>query len=136
MWYINTTRNKRQYFRMYRVSANSLTVRTCSTYHASGGTMHNVIGGYYHGSYDPNTVDYEVAVLQVCTEFNMQIDSGMCVCVCDVFAVIFRFISFLGAFDKLRKATLTLSCLSAWRTSAPKGRIFLKIEKCGLLKNR
>ena len=55
---------------------------------------------------------------------------------CDVFAVIFRFTSFLGAFDKLRKATLTSSCLSAWRTSAPKGRIFLKIEKCGLLKNR
>ena len=44
-------------------------------------TMHNVIGGYYQGSYDPNTVDCEVAVLQVCTEFNMQIDSGMFVCV-------------------------------------------------------
>jgi len=66
---------------MYRVSANYLTVRACSTYHASGGTVHNVIGVYYHGSYNSNTADYEVAILQVCTEFNMSIDSGMCVCV-------------------------------------------------------
>jgi hypothetical protein len=65
---------------MYRVSPNYLTVRTCSTTHASGGTVHNVIGGYYHGSYDPNTVDYDVAVLQVCTEFNMPLGSAMCVC--------------------------------------------------------
>jgi hypothetical protein len=98
--------------------------------------VQNVIGGYYHGSYDPNTVDYDVAILQVCTEFNMAIDSGMCVYVCDVFAVIFRFISFLGAFEKLRKVSLTSSCLSACRTSGPNGRICLKIDKCGLLKNR
>ena len=56
---------------MYRVPANYLTVRTCSTYHASDGTIHNVTAGYYHGSYNPITIDYDVAVLQVCTEFNL-----------------------------------------------------------------
>jgi len=77
---------------MYRVSANYLTVRTCSTYHASGGTIHNVISGYYHGSYDSITTDYDVAVLKVCTEFNITIDSGLS----SVFDVIFRFIAFLA----------------------------------------
>jgi len=62
---------------MYRVSANYLTVRTCSTYYASGGTIHNVTGGYYHGSYNSNTSDYDVAVLKVCTELNMPVDCGM-----------------------------------------------------------
>jgi len=48
-----------------RVSAASLTVRTCSTYHAFDGTIHNVTGGYYHENYSPITIDYDVAVLQV-----------------------------------------------------------------------
>ena len=63
----------------------------------------------------------------------------MCVCVmcvmCDVFAVIFRFTSFLGTSEKLRKATLTSSCLSASKISAPTRRIFLKIDNCEFLKN-
>jgi len=71
---------------MYRVSSNYLTVRTCSTYHDNGGTVYNVTGILVHGSYDPFLLDYDVAVLKVCIEFNMPIDSEMfvrCVC-CDI----------------------------------------------------
>ena len=62
---------------MYRENANSLTVRSCSTNHASGGTIHNVIGGFYHEWYNEKTIDYDVAVLWVCIEFNMAIYIAM-----------------------------------------------------------
>jgi len=32
-----------------------------------------VIGGFYHELFDRNTADYDVAVLEVCTKFNMEI---------------------------------------------------------------
>ena len=68
---------------MYRVSANYLTVRTCSTYHDSGGTVHNVTAAYKHENYRTYVQDYDVAVVQVCTELNIPIESAMCVrCVC------------------------------------------------------
>jgi len=50
---------------IYGTSADYFTVRTCSTYHASGGTVHNVTGGFYHGSFNPPSIDYDVAVLEI-----------------------------------------------------------------------
>ena len=68
-----------------------LIVRAGSKSHASGGTIHLVIRVSFHEKYNPNNGEYDVAVLQVCTDFNIQIDSAKC----DVFLVIFSFISFI-----------------------------------------
>ena len=59
--------------------AEHLKVRSCSTNFASGGTIHNVIGGFYHEWFNEDTIDYDVAVLRVCTDFNMALDIAMCV---------------------------------------------------------
>jgi len=56
---------------MYREDPAYLKVRVCSTNHASGGTVHNVIGGVYHELYNKDTIDYDVAILRVCSDFNM-----------------------------------------------------------------
>jgi hypothetical protein len=74
---------------MCRVSANILSVRTCSSYHASGGTVHNVTETFQHELFDQYYLDYDVAVAKVRTELNVPIDSAMCVTCA---AVIFRFI--------------------------------------------
>ena len=47
-----------------------------------------------------------------------------------------RYTSFSGAFAKLLKATVSfLMCLSAWNSSAPTGRIFLKFGICVVFEN-
>jgi hypothetical protein len=56
------------------MSANSLTVRAGSTYPGSGGSMHYVTGGFYHGKYNQNDYDYDVAVLRVRTDCDSAID--------------------------------------------------------------
>jgi hypothetical protein len=53
---------------------NDITVRAGSTYHNFGGKIHHVTGGFYHGWYDPISYDYDVAVLRVCTDFDIPID--------------------------------------------------------------
>jgi len=56
------------------MKAEYLTVRVGSIYHQNGGTVHNVTGGYYHGSYNNQIYnDYDVAVLRVCTNFDIPI---------------------------------------------------------------
>ena len=62
---------------MYRTDPAKLTVRACSTNHAYGGTLHNVIGGVYHELYNKDTFDYDVAVLRVCTDINTAIYIAM-----------------------------------------------------------
>jgi len=36
-----------------------------------------VTGGFYHGSYEQHNKDYDVAVLRVCTDFDIAIDNLM-----------------------------------------------------------
>ena len=63
-----------KYFPIFRMHANSLTVRAGSAHHEFGGTIHSVQGGFYHGSYNEDNHDNDVAVLRVCTEFDIAID--------------------------------------------------------------
>ena len=51
---------------------NYLTVRVGSRHHEIGGIIHDVTGGFYHGKFKENPRDYDVAVLRVCTDFDMQ----------------------------------------------------------------
>jgi hypothetical protein len=75
--FINTTHNNFQYFAICRRTANSLTIRAGSTYLTSGGTIHQVTGGYIHGGYNTGNQDYDVAVLQVGTDLSKLIDRAM-----------------------------------------------------------
>ncbi|KAJ4432547.1 hypothetical protein ANN_21170 [Periplaneta americana] len=45
-------------------SASSLTLRAGSTYSNTGGTVHQVSQAIRHGSYNANTLDYDIAVLK------------------------------------------------------------------------
>jgi hypothetical protein len=54
----------------------AMTLRAGSVNHYSGGTVHQVTGGFYHSSYNSYNNDYDVAVLQVCTDFDIPIDSA------------------------------------------------------------
>jgi hypothetical protein len=45
-----------------------MTVRAGSTHYTFGGTIHQVIGGHIHDSFNSRNLDYDVAVLQVCTD--------------------------------------------------------------------
>ena len=56
------------------MNANDLTIRAGSTHHETGGTVHQVTGGFYHGSYNDDNLDYNVAVLRVCNAFHIQLD--------------------------------------------------------------
>jgi hypothetical protein len=56
------------------MQANYLSVRAGSTHHEFGGTIHQVTGGFYHGSYNEDFYDYDVAVLRVSTDFDIPID--------------------------------------------------------------
>jgi len=56
------------------MNAKDLTIRVGSTHHADGGTVHQVTGGFYHGSYEDYNIDYDVAVLRVCPDFDIPID--------------------------------------------------------------
>ena len=58
---------------VYRKKPENLTVRAGSTYHQCGGTIHNVTVGFYHGSYNHYNRDFDVAVLRVCTDFDIPI---------------------------------------------------------------
>jgi hypothetical protein len=56
------------------MNAKDLTIRAGSTNQCSGGIVHQVTGGFYHGSYDDYNIDYDVAVLRVCTGLDIPID--------------------------------------------------------------
>jgi len=53
------------------VHPDALRVRAGSALYATGGTVHHVTGGFYHGSYDESNHDYNVAVLRVCIDFDI-----------------------------------------------------------------
>jgi len=59
---------------IYRMNANGLKIRAGSTQFSSGGTIHNVTGGFYHGKFDYYSYDNDVAVLRVCTDWDIAID--------------------------------------------------------------
>jgi hypothetical protein len=65
-----------QYFPIYRMDPNHLTVRAGSPFYAFGGSTHRVTGGYFHLLFNNNPLDYDVAVLVVCTGFDIPIDSA------------------------------------------------------------
>lgn len=46
-----------------------LRLRAGSSYHASGGTLHDLSSGFVHASYSPSTLDCDVSALQVATPF-------------------------------------------------------------------
>ncbi|XP_022904846.1 trypsin delta-like [Onthophagus taurus] len=52
-------------------TASSLTIRSGSSLHASGGTIHSISSIIYHSSYNSATVDYDIAVIKVSTAFNI-----------------------------------------------------------------
>jgi len=54
---------------IYRMNANSLTVQVGSTFYDFGGTTNYVTGVFYHRNYSQfSNMDYDVAVLRVCTD--------------------------------------------------------------------
>jgi hypothetical protein len=57
-----------------------LTVRAGSPYHAFGGFTHSVLGGYYHMNYDQYNGDYDIAVLRVCTDFDIPVSAKYVMC--------------------------------------------------------
>jgi hypothetical protein len=59
-------------FPIFRNYSYYFSVRAGSTYHEFGGTIHNVTGGFYHGSYNDSNYDYNVAVLQVYTDSDIE----------------------------------------------------------------
>jgi hypothetical protein len=74
-------------------NSNYLAVRAASAHKDTGETIHNVIGGFYHGSYNPlnpRTLEYKGAVLKVCAVFDIPLD---CAKFGEMFAVIYSFIS-------------------------------------------
>jgi hypothetical protein len=77
---------------MYRQDLDDLTVRSCSTNFSSGGTVYNVTGYSYHESFNLTTFDYDVAILRVCTDFNM--GTYIAIYIYNVLAVTFSFVSF------------------------------------------
>jgi hypothetical protein len=54
------------------VDKEYINIRAGSRKYASGGTIHQVIGGHIHDSYNPKNGDYDIAVLQVCTDSVIQ----------------------------------------------------------------
>jgi hypothetical protein len=55
------------------MDAEHVTVRAGSPYSESGGSIHKVLGGYYHMMFDEYIGDYDVAVLVVCSDFDIPI---------------------------------------------------------------
>jgi hypothetical protein len=60
----------------YRANSKLLTVRAGSEFYDDGGTVHHVTGGYYHDLFNLSNADYDVAVLKVCIDFDIPIDSA------------------------------------------------------------
>ena len=56
------------------MNATDLTIRAGSKHHDDGGTVHQVTGGFYHGDYNDSDIDYDVAVLRVCTDLYIRIN--------------------------------------------------------------
>jgi len=54
-------------------------VRAGSTYSNTGGTIHTVTRIIVNANYNSNTIDYDVAVMQVCISFNVSIHIAMCI---------------------------------------------------------
>jgi hypothetical protein len=66
---------KLQCFPLHRIDINYTTVRAGSTNYMIGGSLHRAIGLYVHPLYNINPMDYDVAVLVVCTDFDIPVDS-------------------------------------------------------------
>jgi len=62
------------FFAICRLNATDLTIRVGSKHHNNNGTVHQVTGGFYHGNYEDYTIDYDVAVLRVCPDFDIPLD--------------------------------------------------------------
>jgi hypothetical protein len=77
--YGNITRKLTSIFFIYRYNSRFLRVRAGSEFFNGGGTVHNVIGGFYHGLFNISKADYDVAILKVCIDFDIPIDSANCV---------------------------------------------------------
>jgi hypothetical protein len=58
------------------MDANYLTVEADSTYHEVGGSTRREIGGYYRRMFNPSNGKYDVAVLWVCGNFDIPMDSA------------------------------------------------------------
>jgi len=71
-----------QYFAVYRNPVSAYTLRSGSTNHNSGGTLHNVSQRIIHPSYNSRTLDFDIALLQVCISFNVSIYNEMCITYC------------------------------------------------------
>jgi hypothetical protein len=56
------------------MNAKDLTITAGPTNLCSGGIVHQVTGGFYHGDYEDYNIDYDVAVLRVCPDFDIPID--------------------------------------------------------------
>jgi len=53
-----------------------------STYSNSGGSIHTAIDGFYHGSYNSNTMDYDVALLKASIKFSVSLCNEICINYC------------------------------------------------------
>jgi len=69
-------------FSVYRNPVSSYTVRSGSTFSNSGGTIHNVSRIVIHPNYNRITLDFDVALLQVCISFNVSIYNVICITYC------------------------------------------------------
>jgi len=78
LYYGNTTHNTNFniFPYMFIWNSNYITVTAGSAHDDSVGTIHNVNGGFCHGSYNYVTQYCNVAVLKDCTDFDIPIDSA------------------------------------------------------------
>jgi len=56
------------------MNSEDLTILAVSTNHDSGETVHKVTGGFYHGSYKHDNIDYDVAVLRGYADLDIRTD--------------------------------------------------------------
>jgi len=61
------------------VNVNILTIRADSKFHASDGTIHNVIGVHPQEVFILSPIDYDIAFLKLCTDINMPLRGANCV---------------------------------------------------------
>lgn len=52
-------------------TVNSLSLRAGSSNHSSGGILYSLANGYIHGYYNASLIDYDVAVLEVSSPFQL-----------------------------------------------------------------
>jgi hypothetical protein len=57
------------------MTADSLSIRAGTVWNDWLGNIHNVSAGFYHSSYNQSGYnEYDVAILKVCTDFDIPID--------------------------------------------------------------